>query len=83
MLDTQNARFTARLLFSDLDLKIQELANTIDKIPFIAYVLCKAIAIIVAIVDIKSKIYPNIIPKFIITPLVINYHLHIIQLRTF
>ena len=68
ILDIQNARFTARVLFSDLYLKIQELANTIDRIPFITYVLCKAIAIIVVIVEIKSKIYPNIIPNLFFPP---------------
>ena len=45
MLDIQNDKFTAKLLFSDLYLKIQELANTIDRIHFIAYVLCKAICL--------------------------------------
>lgn len=68
ILDIQNARFTARLLSSDLCLKIQELANTINRIPFIAYVLCKAIAIIVAIIEIKSKIYSNIIPNLSFPP---------------
>ena len=77
ILDIQNARFTARLLSSDLCLKIQELANTINRIPFIAYVLCKAIAIIVAIIEIKSKIYSNIIPIYSFS-LFINYHLRII-----
>lgn len=76
ILDIQNTKFTARLLSSNLYLKIQELVNTIDRIPFITYVLCKAIAIMVDIVDIKSKIYPNIIPKFIIPPLFINHHFH-------
>jgi hypothetical protein len=68
VLDIQNARFIARLLSSDLYLKIQEIANTIDRIPFIAYVLCKAIAIMVAIVEAKSKIYPNIIPNLFFPP---------------
>ena len=68
ILDIQNAIFTARLLSSDLCLKIQELANTINRIPFIAYVLCKAIAIIVAIIEIKSKIYSNIIPNLFFPP---------------
>ena len=68
ILDIQNARFTARLLSSNLCLKIQELANTINRIPFIAYVLCKAIAIIVAIIEIKSKIYSNIIPNLLFPP---------------
>ena len=56
ILDIQYARFTAIFLFSDLHLKIQEIANIIPKMPLIVYVPPIAIEIIVAKVTTKIKI---------------------------